>query len=88
MPYLTRRNARIQSTIIGMHRRNVQMRFDVAIGGASSDLEAFSAGQLLSVQEPGDLRSWVSGSHALEPEEGARAKGLLAEAVADLGGLD
>lgn len=84
--YLARSDAGVETAVVGMHRRNVQVRLDVAVGGDElSDLKPLAAAQLLAVQEPRDVGSGVARCDALETERWAGTKGLLAEAVTDLG---
>lgn len=65
---LARRYTRVQSSVISVHRRDIEVRFDVAVGGNElSNLKSLSAVQLVSIELPDNIGSRVAGSHALEP---------------------
>lgn len=82
--YLARRNTHVQSTIIGMHGRDVQVRFNVAISSNKlSDLKPFAACQFLAVQKPRNVGSGVAGCDTFQTEGWAGAESLFAEAVTD-----
>lgn len=72
-----------------MHRGDVEVRLDVAIGGNElSDLQPLAAAELVAVQQPGDVGGGVAGRYALQSQGRSRAQGLFAEAVTDLGWLN
>lgn len=83
--YLAGRDTRVETSVIGVYRRDVQMGFHIAVGRHElSNLQTFPAVEFFSVKLPRDVGSGVAGRDALESQGGAGSEGLFAEAVADL----
>lgn len=87
--YLWGRNALVQSSVVGVDARDIEIRDDIAVDiDVLSNLKTFGVWESFSVEFPGNLGGGISASDAVQENIGSRLKCLFRESLFDLRWLD
>lgn len=77
-------NALVQTSVLRLSRRDVQIGDDVAVDSdVLADLEALGVGDFLAVELPRNLGRWIAASNALDEDGVARVQDFLGESLTD-----
>lgn len=86
---LWRSNAFVETTIIGMNARNIQMWHDITIDrDVLSHLQSLGVRQPFSIKFPGNFGGRIPAGNTLQKHARSGLKSLFGEGLTDLRGLD
>lgn len=82
-------DALVQSTVIGVDARDVQMRHDVTVDrDVLAHLQSLGVRQAFSIEFPGDFGSGISAGDTVQKHARSGLKSLLGEGLTNLRRLD